>query len=317
MTTKRTSKPDPGLPVTRAASQILRSRLDAVYEHLPLAANNSDESLEHVHQLRVATRRAAAAIRLFQDLLPRRRVKKLRKRLRKIRSSAARARDLDVLVLRLKERAAAGCDQVIRDLNDRRRSSQKPLKNAYRRAKRDHDARHASRLIGRIRWRGGGEEPTFEDVARHCLRAAVDGFFEAANADLSNIENLHEMRIRGKRLRYAIELLAPVFGKSFRKQVNPDLKEVQERLGAIHDCAVARKMFRKWSRNARGHKQRLALKRLSRLEKVAMKEKLADFFGWWTHDRATELQAQFNDQCSPALAAMADSPSPHLEPQPT
>ena len=49
------------------ALRTLRDRLDAVLYYLPLAAEGADEDLEHVHQLRVSSRRAAAALRLYED----------------------------------------------------------------------------------------------------------------------------------------------------------------------------------------------------------------------------------------------------------
>ena len=61
-----------------------------------------------MHQLRVATRRAAATVRIFDALLPQRRMRRLNKCLRKIRRAAGTARDLDVLADRLR---AGDCDR--------------------------------------------------------------------------------------------------------------------------------------------------------------------------------------------------------------
>jgi hypothetical protein len=60
----------PNQTVGEAAGQILAARLPAVWSWLPLAAQRSEEDVECVHQLRVAPRRAMAALRLFADLLP-------------------------------------------------------------------------------------------------------------------------------------------------------------------------------------------------------------------------------------------------------
>ena len=58
-------------------------------------------------------------------------------------------------------------------------------------------------------------------------------------ADLSDVANLHQMRISGKRVRYAMELLAGAFDDSFRTELYPIYAEVQELLGTINDHATA------------------------------------------------------------------------------
>src|SRR5438874_1912100 len=90
----------PGLtsdtPVVEAARLVLSVRLDVVGHFLPLATQHADDDVEHVHHLRVATRRTAAALRLFRDCLPAKRAKEARKRLKRIRRAAGEARDWDV-----------------------------------------------------------------------------------------------------------------------------------------------------------------------------------------------------------------------------
>ena len=45
-------------PVSAAARRALEVRLAVVWHYLPLAAKRASEDVEHVHQLRVASRRA-------------------------------------------------------------------------------------------------------------------------------------------------------------------------------------------------------------------------------------------------------------------
>jgi CHAD domain-containing protein len=49
-------------------------------------------------------------------------------------------------------------------------------------------------------------------------------------------EELHEMRIAAKRLRYAIELLAQCLGGDSLKPFSEDVAEMQGALGNLHDC---------------------------------------------------------------------------------
>src|SRR5262245_53843250 len=52
-------------PLADAARQVLAARLGLVPERLAGALTEPDRDLEHVHQLRVATRRAGAALAVF------------------------------------------------------------------------------------------------------------------------------------------------------------------------------------------------------------------------------------------------------------
>src|SRR5690606_23759346 len=51
-------------------------------------------------------------------------------------------------------------------------------------------------------------------------------------------EDYHATRVAGKRLRYAVEFLAPLYGKRARR-MREALTTVQDRLGAHQDAAVA------------------------------------------------------------------------------
>ena len=55
----------PHQSVCKVASRVLNTRLMAVCRWLPLAAENSDEDIEYVHQLRLSVRRAVEAARIF------------------------------------------------------------------------------------------------------------------------------------------------------------------------------------------------------------------------------------------------------------
>ena len=66
----------------------------------------ADRDPEYVHQLRVATRRADAALRIFAPCLPGKVHKKARHRLRRLRQAAGAAHDWDVFLLGITERRA-------------------------------------------------------------------------------------------------------------------------------------------------------------------------------------------------------------------
>jgi hypothetical protein len=67
------------------------------------------------------------------------------------------------------------------------------------------------------------------------VRAGEVRSFSPAVLDPGNVEALHDMRIAAKRLRYVLELTAPVFGAG-AEQGAKRAKKLQDLLGEIHDC---------------------------------------------------------------------------------
>jgi len=61
--------------------------------------------------------------------------------------------------------------------------------------------------------------------------------FVPAVFDPANVEELHDMRIAAKRLRYVLEVTADLFGP-YANTAGKRTKELQDLLGDIHDCDV-------------------------------------------------------------------------------
>ncbi|CAA9327297.1 MAG: hypothetical protein AVDCRST_MAG93-6022 [uncultured Chloroflexia bacterium] len=72
------------------------------------------------------------------------------------------------------------------------------------------------------------------------LMVRLQEMMDYANAIGSpeNVEELHNMRIAAKRLRYTLELFAPTLEPKGASNLLDRVTEVQERIGAIHDCDV-------------------------------------------------------------------------------
>jgi hypothetical protein len=86
-----------------------------------------------------------------------------------------------------------------------------------------------------------GLEPAepLADNAERIVRVRLDemcGFMPQA-ADPAEVVALHDMRIASKRLRYILEITAPIFGDYASTAVRLT-KDVQDLLGEIHDCDV-------------------------------------------------------------------------------
>ena len=158
------------------ADRTLRFRLANVQHYLPLAAKKPDEDIEYVHELRVATRRTTAALRLYADMLPHRRTARMETRLKQIRRAADDARDCDVLAQRLTDdHPDAEVQRFVEKVRSRRLKAQRPIQAVYRRLKEDDRFdRWVKKLLRGVRPRGKTKaepkDPRFGEWARTYLR---------------------------------------------------------------------------------------------------------------------------------------------------
>lgn len=234
-------------PVSAAAHEALACRLPLVSERLPAAAARYQEDVEHIHQLRVAVRRTAAALDVFEPCLPSKRARRLGRLLRKIRRAAGAARDWDVFAEHIAcDSPVLGDDEksaVLASAARRRVAAQRAVVEAFELAASQRLGRQAEKLCERIHWRGDGDEPRLADYAGERLAALLQAATAAAQSDLKVFENLHALRIAGKRLRYAMELLASAFPRKLRERAYGCVEALQDRLGRINDHATFVKLI--------------------------------------------------------------------------
>jgi CHAD domain-containing protein len=280
--------------VSDAARKSLEARLATVAYWLPLAARPVDGDLERIHQLRVATRRAVAALKLYRDWLPDGPRRWIIKRLKKIRQAAGDARDLDVLTARLRRGDGDRTTEVVALLADQRASLQPPILAIADRCHED-DRLHQKtyKLIERIGPQdaaAANHDPNFRIWASVRLHDVAEKFFAAEPGEGADWLALHQFRIVGKKLRYTMELLAPAFGSELRDSFYPIVQELQEKLGKINDFVVAREILQKLSEKNGSSAAKDQLNELIGEQETSRDRAIADFRAWWTADRAAALR---------------------------
>jgi CHAD domain-containing protein/uncharacterized protein Yka (UPF0111/DUF47 family) len=294
----------------------LRDRLEVVEHFLPLAAYEAEADVEHVHQLRVWTRRAAAALKLYSEFLPRHRTAWIEKQLRRIRRVANDARDCDVQIQRLSQADPHSAANWLKHLQGERAKVQKPLVAVCEKMEAGNRfQRRVTKLIDRMRTHGkeqlGIRPPRFGEWARVSLRPIVERFFETMPADNADEKQLHQFRIQGKRLRYAMELIAPAFPRDFQEELYPIIEELQDKLGDINDLAlsIARLVESQASTiEANGHRSELLKKEQNRLD-----EARKDFQRWWTLALEHSVRSRFEailQKKSPINVYTSDNEAP-------
>src|SRR6186997_2561625 len=92
--------------VAELAQHALSSRVEAVAALLREAVDRDTPDPEQIHQLRVATRRSAVALKVFRDLLPISQAAWWKRTLKDLRHSTDAARDDDVLTERLQQESS-------------------------------------------------------------------------------------------------------------------------------------------------------------------------------------------------------------------
>ncbi|MCA9099837.1 MAG: CHAD domain-containing protein [Planctomycetales bacterium] len=301
----------PDQPVVDVARHALASRLELVCYYLPLAAERWQEEIEYVHQLRVITRRSVAALDTFGHLVSNRRREWLGRRLKKIRRAAGEARDCDVQLERLAAWSAHHPDRDVTALAEwvceRRRCAQQPIVARQQKlAAKDFD-RRIEKFIAHVGRKVKPKKLAQQDfgmAARLALPPIVDEFFTAGSADLNRVEQLHQFRIAGKRLRYAIELLEGAFPSQLRKDVYPEVENLQAMLGTVNDHATAANRYRHWA-EAAGQSSPVCdtptpavppalLLDWADEEQAALDHSRIEFAQWWSDDRAESLRQQLS-----------------------
>lgn len=232
--------------VADAARRVLAVRLEVIRDYLPRALREPDKDPEHVHQLRVGTRRAGAALKIFRSCLPSRAYRRARRRLRGLRRAAGAARDWDVFLGELgrwendnKERRQPGIDFLIGYVLAQRVAAQEHLERAAPRRPFAFDRLLAETAAAVRKPSESGAPQALVDLARPMLAGLLGELEQAAAGDLDDYDHLHRVRILGKRLRYAMEVFADCFPPEFRETIYPAVEEMQEVLGLANDSHVA------------------------------------------------------------------------------
>jgi CHAD domain-containing protein len=254
-------EPQPELPLPSTSLEQLRPYLREQYArmlaHDPGVRVGNDP--EDLHQLRVATRRLRSVLKTAEPILDRTWVAGIRDELAWLGGELGAVRDLDVLIPYLREEA------VSLDSADRRALAPLFKKLEEERAVARQGVLEALRserylaLLASIEAAAAGPPPG----ARGSLRAEVKNEFKKLRKAMRHLEEeptdeaIHKARIKGKRARYATELLEDELGKSGTKLVAA-AKDFQDAAGEHQDAVVAEERIRGLLRGVRAQRTALA-----------------------------------------------------------
>ncbi len=222
---------------------------------------------DKVHDLRVSIRRLSQGLRVFLPWLDRARVSRMRRRLKKLMKRCAAVRNCDVAVDVLR---ACGWKEpeLFADLAQERRRARRELAARLRNWNRRGRVKKWRRKLRvqspapTAKASEGASQSKLEN-ARRILPKMLEDLFRAGNRAArpgASHETMHQFRLKTKRVRYTLELFEPVYGARLKPLIEW-LKGLQEKLGAINDCAVTLEMIR-GERGAAAAVRRLARARV-------------------------------------------------------
>ena len=241
------SPPAPGSDA-RAIDHVqarLRTQYEAMLLHDPGTRVGDDP--EELHDLRVAVRRLRALLRAADSLLVPEWSQQLRDELKWLGGELGPARDLDVLLEYLRAEAAAldgdgdaiAFAEVLQRLEAERASARERLLAAL-------DSERYLRLLAALD--AAGRAPHVRALDAPLDELAGDEFRKLEKAvhelgDDPGDDELHRVRIKGKRARYAAELAEPARGKRAGTFVER-AKAFQDVVGEHQDAVVAEERLR-------------------------------------------------------------------------
>jgi triphosphatase len=205
--------------------------------------------------MRVPTRRMRAAMKVFQEALPER-TRWLREELRWVAHALGDVRDLDVQIERFQawkeeadEESSEFLDRILKITEKRRAEARKNMLAVLDSGRYERLESSFAEMLrrgpgaGRELARSNGHDPAREPItaaAPSLVSRRYRKWRKAAKRldETSSSEAFHDVRKKGKRLRYTLEFVSEVYGEPVQKLVKP-LKALQDDLGDHQDAIVA------------------------------------------------------------------------------
>lgn len=280
----------PELASGATAGDVVRRAIAAsvvrLIQHDPVMRLDSDP--EGVHQARVSTRRLRSDLRTFRTLVDSAWSASLRDELGWLAAILGAVRDGDVLLERLRRRAAKlptqdarGAARVLAAVEAARTEARAELVATLR---SDRYVELLDRLVA------AANTPALLLEADVPAPGVLPGLVRRPWRSLAKRAKaldrrptdgeLHDLRIRTKRVRYAAEAVAPLVGKQARTFA-AKAAALQDVLGDLNDAVVAEESLREWTRRSRSAQGVFAAGELAGLERGAAERRRRDWRRAW------------------------------------
>lgn len=238
----------PDTHITEAGRAVLAAGLATIQLHKAALLENADVTA--VHETRKAIRRTFAAMRLFDRYFEPGVLKTHRRGLRKIMRRLGRSRDAAVFLEKLAghEAESGQLPGLRRYWQDQLAAADEALRDYLGHAKRQvflDEYTHFTHTPGL--GTSTHAQPYAPTKVRHLAPLLIFERIAAARAHEDHVQNasleqLHQLRIQIKELRYVLSFFAPLLGNEI-KEARSMLKRLQVLLGDLNDAKVALHML--------------------------------------------------------------------------
>jgi CHAD domain-containing protein len=290
---------DPPAPGARAAEMVraaLASGLSRLVTHDP--GVRLDEDPEEVHQARVATRRLRSDLRTFKSLVDPDWAEGLRRELGWLASPLGEVRDADVLLDRLRTetgRMPAEDRPSVGALIDRLVSSRQESLRALL------EALDSKRYVALLDALVDGVAkplvtPAAEQPAEEVASTLVAKAWHKLRRSISDLgpeppdTELHRVRIKAKRCRYAAEAVIGIEGRPAKRFASA-VAGLQDVLGGLQDSVVASAWLREAIATDTSIDQAVAIGELLGFATVAAEESRREWPDAWKGARRKSLRS--------------------------
>ena len=241
-------------PVARVAARVLNRQVDWLRLGSQLLQLPIDPRT--VHDMRVAVRRSRVALRTFRRLVGREQTTALTSELRWIAELLGETRDWDIVIGRVKQRSVDPAARLAPD-----DATQRTALEAFAKARAEAHARlvdglaspRYAQLVQSLvvtardleqKASEAAEADRFADFAAKRIGRALKRVRSRLDDDIEtlDVDQLHGVRIRVRRLRYLVEFSADLGGTTF-VDVATRLAAAQDALGAAQDAVVAERLL--------------------------------------------------------------------------
>ncbi len=245
----------PDMAAITAATTLYQDLLDTMQVNLPGIINDLDS--EFLHDFRVAIRRTRSGLSLIKNVVDPTINARFKDNFRYLGQLTGPVRDLDVYLLmednykaRLPEHLQEGLHYFFEDLSKKRRTEHKKLVRALASPKFQAIIDDWQTFLEDENNLSGGAKshapigPLANTIInKRCKRVFANG--RKITTD-SPDEELHELRIQGKKLRYSLEFFSSLYPRQEIKILIKNLKRLQNNLGDFNDLSVQQDMLRQY-----------------------------------------------------------------------
>jgi CHAD domain-containing protein len=237
----------PDAVIVEAARAIFADELKTILHHDAALLENAD--IFAVHETRKAIRRTFTGIKVFGRFFEGGRLEPQRKSLRKIMRRLGRCRDAAVFLQRLSEFSdQTGLKTELKSYwQGRKADADEALRIYLSHPKRRRFLERYSHFVstpglGEI----NAEEKLVPTQVAHLAPVLIHEQLAKVRAfedllDEASIEQMHQLRIQIKELRYTLRFFRPLLGEEI-VPVGKTLRRLQTHLGTLNDAKVAQEM---------------------------------------------------------------------------